>query len=275
MKRIFTLIVLLAANAAMAQTPPAPPAGFRWEVIKELTDEFNGMELDKTKWHDHNPNWVGRVPGKFMPSSVSVKDGYLHIQVKPLSPADGEFTIAAGTVQSRQKALYGYYECKMKASRLSASSNFWFVSDDIQLPAGTMKQELIVQFTNGKSDQHKDFMKSNAMVAFKPRAAEAKREKAKKTDRVKLDSSVSDDFHTYGLWWVDANTLRFYVDGAYAYTIHPSTKFHDQPFQYPHSINLICETLDWQPLPTHEELTDESRNSAMVDYVRSWRLVKD
>ena len=273
MTRFAILIAICWATNAMAQ--PTPPDGYRWEVMEELSDEFDGTELDRDKWHDHNPNWVGRVPGKFMPSSVSVRDGHLHIQLEPLVPADGKFTIAAGTIQSKQKARYGYYECRMKASRLSASSNFWFVSDDIQLPSGTMKQELIVQFTIGKSEQHKGYMKSNAMVAFKPNRADSQREKAKKTDRVKLASSVSDDFHTYGFWWVDANTLKFYVDGKYAYTIRPSTKFHDHPFQYPHSINLICETFDWQPLPTDEELTDESKNTALFDFVRSYRLVQD
>tara|TARA_R110002049_G_scaffold285698_4_gene467188 strand:- start:394658 stop:395485 length:828 start_codon:yes stop_codon:yes gene_type:complete len=273
MKRFAILIAIVWATPAAAQ--PTPPDGHRWDVIEGLSDEFDGTQLNEDKWHDHNPDWGGRIPGKFMPSSVSVRNGHLHIQLKPLIPADGEFTIAAGTIQSKKKALYGYYECRMKASRLTASSNFWFVSDDIKLPVGTMKQELIVQFTIGKSDQHKDFMKSNAMIAFKAKGAKAEREKAKKTDRVKLASSVSDEFHTYGLWWVDANTLRFYVDGKYAYTIHPSTKFHDHPFQFPHSINVICETFDWQPLPTREELNDESKNTAMIDYVRSYRLVKD
>lgn len=275
MKYIFILLAIASANSTLAQSPPQAPDGYTWKRIDELTDEFDGTKLNTEKWHDHNPKWAGRPPGKFMPSSLSVKDGHLHIQLKPLIPADGKFTIAAGTIQSKQKALYGYYECRMKASRLSASSNFWFVSDQIKLPKGTMNQELIVQFTIGKSDQHKDHMKSNAMVAFKPTGAEAKREKAKKTDRVKLGSSVADKFHTYGYWWVDANTLKFYVDGKYAYTIHPSTKFHKRPFQYPHSINLVCETFDWQPLPTDEELTDETKNTAMFDYVRSYRLVKD
>ena len=253
--------------------PKAPP-GFRWAQQNELTDEFEGTKLDTQKWYDHNPNWGGRPPGKFMPSSLSVKDGYLHVQCKPLRPADGKFTIASGTIQSKEKALYGYYECRMKASQLSTSSNFWFVSEQIKLPEGTMNQELIVQFTMGKSTQHKDFMKSNAMVAFKPTGDRTVREKAKKTDRIKLNSSVADDFHTYGCWWVDANTLKFYVDGRYAYTIHPSTKFHEHPFQYPLSINLICETFDWQPLPTDEELVDDTKNTAMIDYVRSYRLVK-
>ena len=51
-------------------------------------------------------------------------------------------------------------------------------------------------------------MKSNAMVSFKEKGGNSEREKENKTDRVKLSPSVSDDFHTNGLWWVDANTFE-------------------------------------------------------------------
>ena len=46
----------------------------------DFSDEFNGTALDATKWLDHHPTWKGRVPGLFMPSQVSVKDGYLQIK---------------------------------------------------------------------------------------------------------------------------------------------------------------------------------------------------
>lgn len=276
MARIPLLILLfIPATSALALSPPDPPAGFRWEPIAALTDEFDGTRLDANKWYDHNPSWIGRPPGKFMPSSIDVKDGHLRIRCSPLRAADGKFTIASGTIQAKQKTLFGYYECRMKASRLSASSNFWFVGEPVQTPRGKMGHELIVQFTIGKSQQHNQFMKSNAMVSLKAPGADTKREKAKVTDRTKLDSSVAEDFHTYGCWWVDANTLKFYVDGAYAYTLHPSKKFGDEPFRYPLALTLVCETFDWQPTPTVEELMDESRNTAMFDYVHSYRLVKD
>ncbi|HBE67520.1 MAG TPA: hypothetical protein DDW52_05155, partial [Planctomycetaceae bacterium] len=265
---------VLVVPQTLQSNLPTAPHGFRWESIDSLTDEFDGKQLDRSKWHDHNPNWVGRAPGKFMPSSVAVEDGLLRIQLEPLIPADGEFTIAAGTIQAKQRALYGYYECRMKASQLSASSNFWFVSDDIKLNGGSLKQELIAQFTIGKSDQHKDFMKSTAMSAYKSKDAGTQRRKTKVTDQVKLASSVADDFHTYGLWWVDANTLVFYADGKHAYTLHPSKKFDARPFRHPLSMTFVCETYDWQPIPTARELVDEAKNTALIDYVRSYRLVK-
>jgi beta-porphyranase len=207
--------------------------------------------------------------------AVNVKDGFLKIQCSSLDPPKDKFTIACGTVQSKRKALYGYYECRMNAPRLTTPSNFWMVSDQVEVPKGKLGLELIVQFTIGKSKQFKDHMKSNAMVSLKPSGANTKRLKAKKTDRVKLKSSVADDFHTYGCWWINANTIKFYVDGEYAYTINPSTEFGEKPYRHPLTVNLICETFDWQPLPTHAELTAPARNTAWFDYVRSYQLVKD
>ena len=265
----------VSSTTSFPQSLPRPPDGFHWEAIEALSDQFDGKELDRSKWHDHNPSWIGRPPGKFKPSSISVSQGHLRIQCKPLVPAEDDFSIAAGTVQAKHKAHYGYYECRMKASHLSASSNFWFVSDDIELEGGSLKQELIAQFTIGKSEQHRDYMKSNAMSAFKPKGVNSKREKAKVTDRVNLATSVADDFHTYGVWWVDANTLKFYADGKHVYTLHPSKRFDDKPFRHPLAMTFVCETFDWQPLPTTQELVDENRNTALIDYVRSYRLVKN
>ncbi len=211
-----------------------------------------------------------------MPSSVRVDDGFLKIQMTPLDPPQGDFSIAAGAIQSKSKeALYGYYECRMKASKLTASSNIWMVGDGLEIPGGELGFELIVQFTIGGSEEHKDHMKSNVMTAFRPEGKGAIKEKAKQTDRAKLKSEVSEAFHTYGCWWVDANTFRFYVDGEYAYTIKPSTKFDAHPFRHPLSFNLVCETFDWQPLPTRSELSNPELNTAYFDYVRSYVLVED
>lgn len=272
---LLSVVIFLAFGYAEAGLPE-PPDGYRWEVNQAFTDEFDGDELDASKWHDHNPDWIGRPPGKFMPSSVSVENGFLQIQMTPLDPPQGDFFIAAGTIQSKSKeALYGYYECRMKASKLTASSNIWMVGGGLKIPGGTLSYELIAQFTIGGSAEHNDYMKSNAMVAFKPDGKNTKKVKAKQTDRVKLSSEVSEDFHTYGYWWVDANTIKFYVDGEYVYTLHPSTKFDDHPYRHPLTFNLVCEIFDWQPLPTHSELTNAELNTSYFDYVRAYDLVKD
>ena len=42
------------------------PKGAHWKPIPELSDEFNGDELDHSKWFDHNPWW--RLPVIFFQS---------------------------------------------------------------------------------------------------------------------------------------------------------------------------------------------------------------
>ncbi len=43
----------------MTQYNPSPLLDGDWEPIPELTDKFEGGKLDPTKWHDHNPGWMG------------------------------------------------------------------------------------------------------------------------------------------------------------------------------------------------------------------------
>lgn len=269
-----TIALIVLTSVAFAQSPPEPPPGYRWEVNEDLSDEFDGTTLDESKWHDHIPGWKGRKPGKFTPSSVRVKDGFLEIRCTPLeNPKDG-FNIACGAIQSKARnALYGYYECRMKASKLTTSTVFWMVGDSVELPAGRLNQELGIQMAIGKAKQFQSHMKSNAMSALKAPGKEKLKKKA--TGRAKLKSGVADEFHTYGCWWIDANTMKFYADGKHVYTVNPSTEFDDHPFRHPLAINLVCETFGWLPLPTQEEQTDPKRNTAHFDYVRSYRLIAE
>ncbi|WKX76605.1 hypothetical protein [Zobellia laminariae] len=39
------------------QGPPKPPMGKRWVLNPDFSDEFNGTELDTTKWYDHHPTY--------------------------------------------------------------------------------------------------------------------------------------------------------------------------------------------------------------------------
>lgn len=273
--RILVLVSAIPAVVAAASLPEAPD-GYRWEVDPSLSDEFEGTTLDRTKWIDHLPGWEGRPPGKFMPESVVVRDGSLQISLTSMSEPDGDFTIAAGAVQSTTaRAHFGYHEARIKASPLSASSNFWFFSDVLAEGETEQKFELIVQMGIGESADHSHHMKSNAMMASRPREGTAKWTKAKRTDRAALRSGIADEFHTYGCWWVDANTIRFYADGEHVYTIHPATDFDEAPFRHPLFVSFVCETFDWQPIPTGEDLADPDRNTAYIDYLRSYRLVKD
>ena len=57
--------------------PLAPRPGFK--LVSELSDEFNGTELDQSKWLDHMSYWNGRG-AVFLPSNVSVAEGCLQLK---------------------------------------------------------------------------------------------------------------------------------------------------------------------------------------------------
>lgn len=82
---ISAVIALLFSICSMKSQdgPPKHPDGKRWVMNPEFSDEFNREELDATKWLDH-PTWNGREPGIFLPSQVSVKDGYTQIKGEKL-----------------------------------------------------------------------------------------------------------------------------------------------------------------------------------------------
>ncbi|MHC4252340.1 MAG: family 43 glycosylhydrolase, partial [Planctomycetota bacterium] len=113
---------------------PEPPAGHEWQRVAELSDDFGGAQVDGTKWLTHHPYWKGREPSRFDPANVSVRDGKLRLRsttdVDDLSgvkdPKKDVWVRSACLSSKRRSASYGYYETRMRASRLSMTSSFWF-----------------------------------------------------------------------------------------------------------------------------------------------------
>ena len=79
----------------------------------------------------------------------------------------------------------------------------------------------------------------------------------------------------YGVWWVDANTVKFYHNDQYRFTIHPDTTFDKTPFDRPMHLNMVTETYAWETPPTAEELNDDSINTTYYDWVRAYVLAPD
>lgn len=314
MTRLLAIALVPFASVAARAEPPHAPAGYRWVVNEAFSDEFDGDALDGVKWHDHNPQWEGRPPGKFMPSSVSVGGGHLRIKSTPLDPPTERFNVACGAVQSKAtNAHFGYYECRMKASSVRTSSTFWLTGGEAKpCRYGKLRLEIDIQESIGDAQRWPSFAtdihynthlklspnhrgeallrrraKENPLPLKKQRELakmgpaerlkalariEEKRQTLVKGGSKRLRSPVDAEFHTYGCWWVDANTLMFYADGEHVATVEPDTDFDPEPFDHPMRMNLVCETYSWESEPTVEQLTDGSLNTTLYDYVRSFRL---
>lgn len=274
-------IAMVVGGCATQRIPPPPvaaPAGYRWVLNEPYSDEFNGRRLDTAKWHDHYPGWKGRVPGKYIPSSVTVDDGSLQITCTMLAPPQGDsnqWWIACGAIQSKaQEARYGYYETRMKASSLRTSSTFWLMN-----PQGEGKRtELDIQECIGNARRWPGFkrqFRNNTHVTFPTKDEDGEHDVAKKGASTDLVKKVDEAFHRYGCWWIDANTMRFYLDGEHVQTIVPSTDRDASPFDQPMFINLVCEIYDWEELPERDRLLDDALNTTYYDYVRSYKLIEE
>ncbi|MFC1712501.1 family 16 glycosylhydrolase [Candidatus Poribacteria bacterium] len=274
---VASLALSLLASSPSIGGPPPPPEGYIWVRDERFSDEFNGDKLDTNKWFDHHPHWKGRPPAKFMPYTVSVKDGMMQIKSGVLSQPDGKFTIACGAVVSKSaEAHYGYYEVRMKASKISMSSTFWLTDRPQGDAWPRTKQELDINEAVGAGKKHpsrKNFMKSNTHYVYSPGPGE-RIDKSVNGD-TEISPPAGDVFHVYGAWWVDANTIKFYHNGEHKFTIHPSTEYSETPFDRPMYLNMVTETYDWETPPTPDELNDDSINTTYYDWVRCHVLVKE
>lgn len=292
MKKIvsFLIVCICLLNVHAQSGPPEPPIGKRWVINPEFSDEFNGATLDSNKWYDYHPSWKGREPGIFLPSQVSVKDGYLQIKGEKLKKdtivnsygRDMTFNIAGGAVVSKKAALLGYYECRAKAAATTMSTTFWFSTTGSEVgPNGCDKygQEWDIQECIGRSGDFAGTFFSNGMNSnghFWYNDCDKERHDLR-APAVKFVNQelASKDFHVYGGWWRDEKTASLYYDDRAPKHMKFYDEIVDKPFNRPMYMRLVSETypFPWIELPTDAELADPTKNTVYYDWVRGYDLV--
>lgn len=293
MKNIFVILIVSVglSTQMFAQTgPPEPPMGKRWVMNPDFSDEFNGTELDAAKWFDYHPKWKGREPGIFLPSQVSVKDGYLQIKGEKLKKdtivkAYGRelvYNIAGGAVVSKASAFLGYYECRMKAAATTMSSTFWFSTvKNYEGPEGCDRYglEWDIQECIGRSGDFAGNFFANGMNSnghyWYTDCNKTKHDLKASSVKISNTELASKDFHTYGGWWRDEKSASYYYDNRAPKHIKFYDKKTDKPFDQPMRMRLVSETypFPWIALPTDEELADPTKNTVYYDWVRGYKLV--
>ncbi|WP_299547347.1 family 16 glycosylhydrolase [Seonamhaeicola sp.] len=284
----YLVIVLTLCLGGMAYTqsgPPKPPVGKRWVMNPDFSDEFNGTELDTTKWLDHHPTWKGRAPGLFMRSQVSVADGYLQLKgekMKNDTIVDNRtFNIKGAAVVSKKAVYLGYYECRVKAAATTMSCTFWFSGGGGVGPKGCDRyhQEWDIHESIGREGdfQGKYFasgMHSNAHYWYTD--CDGKRHDYRAAQVRFEDNEVSSKkFHVYGGWWRDEISASYYYDNQEPKHQRFYDKITDKPMDKPMFMRLVHETypFPWISLPTDEELADNTKNTVYYDWVRGYELI--
>ncbi|MGA9639394.1 MAG: hypothetical protein WBQ70_12940, partial [Flavobacterium sp.] len=134
------LIGTLICTPALAQIEA--PTGKKWEKINTMSDEFNGKSLDIKKWTS-NPEghpdfgWIGRPPALFKESAVTVKKGFMNIEVGKLPDSfvsnkyakPTTYDYYGGIIRATQPISYGnYFESRFKMSKTEMGGGFWLMS---------------------------------------------------------------------------------------------------------------------------------------------------
>jgi len=225
---------------------PIPPKGYKWEINPAYSDEFNDEQLDATVWHDRSPYWVnGRPPATFRAETVSVKDGLLQIRNQPLRPVTEKYHIQGGAVASVAKtAHYGYFSARMKASKISMSSTFWMKNRAVPGQCLREQQELDIVEVVGKRIRGGDF--NNVLhVNTHLFRTDCNDEKVvlSRGNTAPIVPPATDAFHTYACWWVDPETIHFYLDGEFLFTVTPKAPFDRPMFMQTHPAMKTCLTM--------------------------------
>jgi beta-glucanase (GH16 family) len=243
--------------------PPAPP-GFAWVSVKELSDEFSGTALDEAKWMPKHAYWNGREPSRFDPANVSVKDGMLRLRsttkvstLEGIKNPEKDVWVDAACISSQKAvASFGFYAARMKASKLSMTSSFWFQGK---------YSEIDVVEEIGRSLKNPA---NNQLMLMNTHYFEGGWDKDKATPKNwKMPTGSADTFHVYGVWWKDENTVWMYHDGQKVAELTTAG-----PFKEPQYLFFDTEVFTWEGLPTIDALKDPNRNAMLVDWVRGWKL---
>ncbi|MCL7765074.1 family 16 glycosylhydrolase [Polaribacter sp. Z014] len=259
-----------------------PESNEYWEYLKDFSDEFNyvGKNTDfQSKWKDTYFNgWKGPGLTEWTTNNSDIKDGNLVISA---SRKPGTNKVYCGVISSKKQIIYPIYtEVRAKIANQVLSSNFWFLSDDD-------KRELdILECYGGDREDEKWFASnasSNTHVFVRNEQTNTIIKDINKQDHHNNEEGKPwrEEFHTYGAFWKDANTIDIYYDGKLV------SEIRKEQIQDPENLGLDREMFliidledhDWRssqnpPItPTDAELSDQSKNKYLVDYVRTFRPI--
>lgn len=255
---------------AMAE-PPTPPSGSRWVPIAELSDEFEGTSLDRSKWQPWHPFWKGAQPGRINPDNVSVADGYLRLKsttryarADEIPDIDRDWIDEACVSSVAETAIPGgYYEARIKAQRISSNSAFWLQREFVS------EIDIVEAFGAGKTTRpDREFLIQPITHSYRGKHQVDKSNRPPGWHR--LDRPVH-EWHTYGVWWKDPNNVQFYADGV---EVFPAVEL---PASFTMPMYMLFATLVVKSAgyPDIASLKDDQRNTMLVDWVRSYKLVPD
>ncbi|KAA1247016.1 family 16 glycosylhydrolase [Aquimarina sp. RZ0] len=263
---------------------PTPPKGVTWEIVPNLTDEFDTW--DETKWRKEL--WDYPAPNKMKEENSGVTDGKLWIKASVSSDKNTERWFETSRIYSLEQISFPIYiECRMKTANISAYNTFWLndgdakdrdeidicenmsnpINKDPNLPYIRQSQFFILK--NGVEERskrvHPEIKDNFERVADFDNRNLSDKNPAK-------GKKWNEDFQTFGLYWKDANHMTYYINGEESGTDISKTDFT-------RSLNVIWDlwTHDHDGgLATKESLQtqNDSANTMYIDWIHTYTYSK-
>jgi beta-glucanase (GH16 family) len=229
-----------------------------WTKFEPMSDEFEGKELDRSKWIVGMSWWKGRQPALFSDKNVTVSSGRLHLTMRK-EPVPEEYRrlgyhgYTSAALHTKARSSYGYYEVKAKPMNSGGSSSFWFQQDETP----GWQTEIDVFEIGGKA---KGFEQKDNMTVHVFRTPTEKKHWQEGGVWV-APWRLADDYHVYGLDW-GKDEITYYVDGVAVRRVE-NTHWH-QPLY----LIFDSETMPkWFGMPEDADLP----STFSVEYVRAWK----
>ena len=212
-------------------------------------DEFNGSQLDSTKWavRGVGPRGVGYVT----PDAIEIKNGKLHINA---FMENDSLKISAVGTQGRFETTYGYFECKVQLPKTTGNwAAFWIQSPGISSGEDPGKYGVEIDIFEYFKSQGGDFVSHNLHWAYGPN------QKSTGAFLSKVEG-IGEGFHTFAVEWTPKK-YAFFVDGYKYYEIEVAISHINEyiilSFEPAHSL----EDLKMATLP----------DSYLIDYVKVYK----
>lgn len=269
------------AVSAVVSSPPPPPPGY--ELIDELSDEFDGTTLDPSKWMDKSPGWPGRAPGLFDAANVIVSNGSLQLWARAAKRNDswpaGFDNYTTSAVHSIATQHQGYFTIRWRTASSGISSSWWFHDNS----NGSWTEIDVFESTGvtnpAKNGANASLLVSHTHIFTLPNVSTPELPaKCACTERPVGSSPCSNQaifalpggeaidaaWHTASVNWTDVS-VQIYLDGALVNTL--ASTCLGQAI----GMDFDRETMPgWMSLPDPATLPDRPFE---VDYVRSYRRV--
>ncbi|MGN0173560.1 MAG: family 16 glycosylhydrolase [Acutalibacteraceae bacterium] len=240
------------------------------KYIRTFYDDFEGTELDTTKW-SYCPEWDRQDGGCQWSDSMTSLDGNGNLKLTCAMGVDsnGDTKPLCGAIRSRGlfEQKYGYFEIRTKLQSTTGFwSAFWLMPDNI-LGEG---------ITGGIDGSEIDIFEAYSCTVDKKAVNHAVHfdgySANHRSQGSSVDSLVYDgEYHTFALEW-DETSYVFYIDGSETYRIIGGETLDSKgdPIdisQVETYLKITLEAGSWAGSIDETQLPD----SILVDYVRVYQ----